>query len=186
MKLNMGCGNNKKPDFVNVDMFEECEPDVLFDLESTPWPWLDDSVDEVLFNHSLEHIGAETKVFLAIIQELYRVCMKDALLRVNVPHPRHDNFITDPTHVRIITPDVLGMFSKANNDHWKRTNAANTPLAHYLGVDFEIENYDIVLEEPYQTACRDGSMSLQQLDVILKERNNIASEYRMLLRVRKA
>jgi methyltransferase family protein len=186
VKLNMGCGNNKLPDFTNVDLFPECGPDQVVDLDAVPWPWADNSVDEVLFNHSLEHLGAESRTFLAIMKELYRVCRKDALVRINVPHPRHDHFIGDPTHVRIISPDVLRLFSKKNNDFWQETGAANSPLAKYLGVDFEIEHIDIILDEPYLSLFKQGSMNADQIGLAMKEKNNVATEYRITMRVRKA
>jgi hypothetical protein len=70
MKFNMGCGHNRIPGYVNVDAFAACEPDEVFDLEQTPWPWPSGCAEEVLFIHSLEHMGADAKVFLAIIQEI--------------------------------------------------------------------------------------------------------------------
>jgi predicted SAM-dependent methyltransferase len=106
MKLNMGCGQHKLPDYINVDTASECSPDVLFDLEQHPWPWESDSVDAVLFNHSLEHLGAEVGAFKTIMRELYRICRDGATVQINVPHPRHDDFIADPTHVRAITPGI--------------------------------------------------------------------------------
>ena len=57
MKLNLGCGHRRRDDYVNVDMFEACRPDVLWDLEQLPWPWESSSADEVLFHHSMEHLG---------------------------------------------------------------------------------------------------------------------------------
>ena len=93
MKLNMGCGHNKREGYVNVDMSPVCNPDVVWDLETLPWPWQDNSVDGVLFNHSLEHLGQIARVFLGMMKELYRVCRDGAEIEINVPHPRHDNFI---------------------------------------------------------------------------------------------
>lgn len=80
-------------------------------------------VDEVLFHHSLEHLGRETRVFFGIIQELYRVCKAGAKVQINVPHPRHDHFMGDPPHVRAITPPLLAMFSKKENERWKKWGA---------------------------------------------------------------
>jgi predicted SAM-dependent methyltransferase len=104
MNLNMGCGYNKRAGYVNVDVSPTCAPDVVCDLELVPWPWRNDEADEVLFNHSLEHLGQTSKAFLEIIKELYRICKHNARIEINVPHPRRDDFINDPTHVRIITP----------------------------------------------------------------------------------
>lgn len=70
MKLNMGCGFNKRAGFLNVDLAPECQPDLVCDLESLPCPWENDSVDAVVFHHSLEHIGQSPRVFLGMIKEL--------------------------------------------------------------------------------------------------------------------
>jgi hypothetical protein len=55
MKLNMGCGFNKREGYLNLDLSPECHPNLVCDLESLPWPWKDDSVDQVLFNHCDAH-----------------------------------------------------------------------------------------------------------------------------------
>ena len=119
--------------------------------KSLPWPWEDNSVDGVLFNHSLEHLGQNSRVFLGMMKELYRVCRNGAEIEINVPHPRHDNFITDPTHVRIITPGTLQLFDRELNDEWKKIGAANSPLAHYLDVDFKVVRSTSILGDPYST-----------------------------------
>jgi len=185
MKLNMGCGHNKIPDYVNVDLSPACEPDVVCDLEVLPWPWDDDSVDAVRFNHSLEHIGQDARVFLGMMKELYRVCRNGAQIEINVPHPRHDNFITDPTHVRIITPETLRMFDREANDEWKRIGASNTPLAHYLDVDFKIARCTYKLSEPYSSQFNRGELTEETIQSIGRDLNNVFEEYRILAVARK-
>lgn len=185
MKLNMGCGHNKVPGYLNVDLSAECAPDYVCDLEVLPWIWPDNSVDAVRFNHCLEHLGQESKVFLGMMKELYRVCKNESKIEINVPHPRHDNFLGDPTHVRVITPEVLSLFDKRLNDEWKKTGAANTPLAHYLGVDFAISKFKTVLDEPYGKLFASGKITGPDMEVIVRERNNVVSEFRIELTVRK-
>ena len=136
LKLNLGCGAKRAPDFVNVDKIGD--PDLKFDLETVPWPWPNDSVNEILLLHVLEHLGQDPKVYLAIFQEMYRVCQPGACIRIVVPHFRHDFFFSDPTHVRVVTPEALSLFSKKENRHWIATGMANTPLGVYLDVDFEL------------------------------------------------
>ena len=186
MKLNMGCGFNKRDGFLNVDLAPECQPDLVYDLELLPWPWEDNSVDEVVFNHSLEHMGQSSRLFLAMIKELYRVCKDNARVLINVPHPRHDDFINDPTHVRIITPGMLSLFDRKINDAIKAQRGANTRFAHYLGVDFFVESQRIVLCEPYSSQHEKGQLADADIDLMIREWNNIASEYRMVIVARKS
>lgn len=185
MKLNLGCGHNRLDGFVNVDASPECEPDQVVDLETFPWPWPDSSVDLAVFNHSLEHMGAETKVFLGLMKELYRVCAPDARVQIAAPHPRSDNFIGDPTHVRIISPQVLDLFDKAKNDEWRAQGAANSPLAHYTGVDFQIVGVQLRLKREYDEKLKSGELSQDQVTHLVRTQNNIAEEWRIELRVRK-
>ena len=63
MRLNLGCGYNKREGFVNVDSSPHCAPDLIHDLEEFPWPWADSSIDEILMVYVLEHLGATTEVY---------------------------------------------------------------------------------------------------------------------------
>lgn len=62
---------------------------------------------------------------------------------------------------------------------------ANTPLAFYLEVDFETVSEQLELDEPYRTQVREGRLSDAALQTALREKNNIAVEYRIDLKVRK-
>ncbi|MGO9988415.1 MAG: class I SAM-dependent methyltransferase [Steroidobacteraceae bacterium] len=185
LKLNMGCGYNRLHGFVNVDVSSTCNPDVVANLETIPWPWPADSVEAVVFNHSLEHMCAEADSFLALMRELYRVCCNEAVVQIRVPHPRHDDFMDDPTHVRIITPQMLNLFDRKKNDEWRERKCSNTPFAYYLGVDFEVTRAEVLLAEPYLTQLQTGNLTTEQVDLEVRTKNNVAKEYRIALRVRK-
>jgi tetratricopeptide (TPR) repeat protein len=185
MKLNLGCGYNKIHGYINVDLSSVCQPDVVINLDELPWPWEDNCVEEVLFTHCLEHLGGESRVFLGIMKELYRVCKDGARIYVAVPHPRHDNFIGDPTHVRIISVQVLSLFNWELNSVWKQSGYSNTPLAHYLDVDFAVIENNIVLDEPYLSQHKSGILDDEAINIALKEKNNVASEINITLQVRK-
>ena len=133
MKLNIGCGAAKMAGFVNVDLYGD--PDVRLDLESFPWPWPDNSVDEVVAIHVMEHLGRTPDGFVGVMKELWRVCRHGAIVHIAVPHPRHDNFISDPTHRTPITPLLLQLFSRRLNLEWRRVGAANSALALHHGVE---------------------------------------------------
>ena len=198
IRLNLGSGSNLMPQsegWTNVDLYGS--PDVRCDLENTPWMqtigmgvapaemyapfWSESTVDEIQLNHVLEHLGQDTNTFIGIMKEIYRVCKPDAKVIINVPHPRSDNFINDPTHVRIITPELLALFSKKQCAEVKRLGGANTPLAEYHGIDLEIEYVQSVPDPRFEYVANRPE-ELQRLSRIY---NNVVIEYRMVLRVKK-
>ena len=183
MKLNLGCGMNKMSGHINVDKFPQCQPDLVMDMEVTPWTFKDSEVEGIVLNHVLEHIGKDVDVFFGVMKEMYRVCKNGAIIEINVPHPRHDNFINDPTHVRIITPDLMTLFSKKKCQMWKETNASNSQLALYLDVDFEMVSANIIIEERYMAKLQSGAMTQDAYSEIYKTCNNVASEFRIKLKV---
>jgi SAM-dependent methyltransferase len=186
LRLNLGCGQAKLPGYVNVDKVAACAPDQIVDLERFPWPFADNSADEVLLHHVLEHLGATSDTYLAIIKELYRICKPGAVVRVVVPHPRHDSFLSDPTHVRAITPQGLELFSQAKNREWAAKGNSNTPLGLYLGVDFEIVSVDMTPDEPWRGRLKQRQLSSQDLAQAMRQFNNVILEVDIRLRVVKA
>jgi hypothetical protein len=186
MKLNLGCGNKTIEGFVNVDKYPTSTTDVVFDLETVPWPWESNCVDEARFIHSLEHMGRDTDTYLNIVKEIYRICKNGAVVVVHVPHPRHDNYLGDPTHVRPITPQSLTLFDKQKNDEWVAGGiSAATPLAHYLGVDFYIAEQITVLDPLWYEKYARGELSLDEILLRGRELNNVIAEYHLKLIVRK-
>jgi len=185
-KLNLGCGSRKRDGYVNVDVSPECAPDQVVDLEALPWPFEDDSADEILMSHVLEHLGADSRTFLGIIKELYRVCRDGAIVHVIVPHPRHDDFLIDPTHVRPILPETFQLFSKARNLAWRQKGVANTPLALILDVDFEIARVNYTIDEPWLTMMGAGELDRDALELAIRQHFNVVKQIEVDLKVMKS
>ena len=176
MKLNLGCGHQKIADWVNVDLMPACHPDVVLDLEHFPYPWEDDSVSQVILNHVLEHLGQLTETYLKIIQELYRVCRHGAIVYIRVPHPRHDDFLGDPTHVRPITAEGMRMFDQSFNRECIENKFADTPLGIYLGVNFKITHVEYLLEQKYIAKIRNGELTENDALELMREHANICKQ----------
>ena len=183
LRLNLGCGNKKLAGWVNVDKVAACEPDQVCDLEQFPWPWPDSSVEAVQLHHVLEHLGSATDTYLGIIKELYRVCRGGAQISIAVPHPRHDDFLFDPTHVRPITLGGLEMFSQASNRRWIAQGGANTPLGIYFGVDFTMVDAKQAYGEPWRSMAKNGEISPQDLRIAAARYNNVVKSIHVVLEV---
>lgn len=82
MKLNLGCGASRLPDFVNIDIDASVEPDQVFDFTGK-FPYDDNSVDEVVCYHTLEHIPKWKHEF--IFDEVFRVLIPDGVFRIAFP-----------------------------------------------------------------------------------------------------
>lgn len=174
MKLNIGCGYNKHDGFINIDKDKNCNPDLVLDISKDKLPFEDNSVDIVLATHVLEHIG---EGYFHLIKEIYRVCKNGSQFVVAVPHPRHDNFFGDPTHVRVIVPEQFRLMNKELNDQWIAEGWANSCLGHYLNVNYEIKNLEYMPDDQYK------HLSEKELYKIHKMYNNVISEYRMIIEV---
>nr|CRH05188.1 Putative SAM-dependent methyltransferases [Candidatus Magnetococcus massalia] len=184
IRLNLGCGSQKLPGFINVDKFGE--PDFKHDLEIFPWPWADSSVEVVYMSHVLEHLGRETDVYLQVMQELYRVCAADAEVVIKVPHPRHNHYLSDPTHVRPIIPEGMELFSKAKNRQWMESGNANTTLGLFLDVDFEVISSNFVLDPAWDNPLKSGQISESDVFQAIHRFNNVVAEIHMVLKVVKS
>lgn len=83
MKLYLGCGLDKRPGYVNVDIRESVKPDVVWDLEKFPYPFGDESAEEILAIDIIEHLSFH-KVEQAI-REIWRILKKGGRLHIRCP-----------------------------------------------------------------------------------------------------
>ncbi len=111
MKINFGCGNDKRKGYVNVDSSKSIKPDKIWDLEKIPLPFKDNSIDEILAYHVLEHIHN----FIPLMHEIHRICKNKAIIKIKTPFYFSWGQFNDPTHVRFFTPFTFSHFEGKNN-----------------------------------------------------------------------
>lgn len=90
LRLNLGCGRDKRTDWLNVDASEAVDPDLVVDLEKTPWPFETGQFEVVEARHVLEHLE------VVPWDEIERVMKPGATLKLIYPigYTRFE----DPTH----------------------------------------------------------------------------------------
>jgi glycosyltransferase involved in cell wall biosynthesis len=110
-RLNLGCGRNILSGWINIDSIALPGVDVIADLElceMQPLPFKDNSVDEFLLVHVIEHI----RNILPLMQELWRIAKPSAHMVIHVPHGASDDAWEDPTHIRAFFYNSFGYFSQ--------------------------------------------------------------------------
>jgi len=105
-KLHLGCGNLIKKGWINHDLVNLPGVDVVHDLNEYPWPWENESFDEVHMANVLEHLPNTIKV----MEELYRITKLGAKIYIEVPYWNSWEAITDPTHVTAFNEFTFDFF----------------------------------------------------------------------------
>jgi predicted SAM-dependent methyltransferase len=153
VKVDLACGDSKREGFIGVDIANIDSVDIVHDLNIYPWPFEDDSVDEIHCSHYVEHIPhlgvqAALKVsetfeefkeklsddkdgFIKFFNEMHRILKPEGKATVSVPHYMSVRAFGDPTHQRYV-----GDFSFYYlNKEWRDNNK----LSHYgLTADFDM------------------------------------------------
>jgi len=81
IKLHIGCGKKKIPDFINIDIMPEANPDKVLDA-SKPLPWKNE-VDLIYSCHNLEHY--KRKDLPGILMNWFDALKEGGVLRLSVP-----------------------------------------------------------------------------------------------------
>lgn len=155
LKLDLGCGKNKKPGFIGVDSRAFDGVDTVLDLVARKplftvsdtslggkvavqsdrpgkfkkWPWADDSVGEAHSSHFIEHLDADERVHF--VNELHRVMKVGAKAQIIAPHWNSNRAYGDLTHK---WPPVSEMWFYYLRKEWRDQNA---PHNDFYTCDFD-------------------------------------------------
>lgn len=104
--LDIGCGANKHPGSVGMDIRALPGVDVVHDINVHPWPLPDECVITAIASHLVEHIppvaigpdGHTWFPFVAFMDEVWRVLKVDGQFAIALPHGYSPGYLQDPTH----------------------------------------------------------------------------------------
>ena len=92
--LDVGCGINKYPGSIGIDINPATAADVLCDLDRFPYPFAGQSFDQLRAIHVIEHL---TDVIRAM-EEFHRLVRPGGRVRIETPHYTDFSSFCDPTH----------------------------------------------------------------------------------------
>lgn len=106
--LNISLGAGMEPEqgdeWVNLDIVDLPEIDVVHNLMQFPWPFDDNSADYIKAKDLIEHMANYTPdnrpAVIAFMEECYRIMKPGATLWIQTPSWDADFLWIDPTHVR--------------------------------------------------------------------------------------
>lgn len=119
-ELLLGCGSTKAKllgksgdrtwkALTTLDFEATHKPDVVHDLNVTPWPFEDNSFDEIHAYEVLEHLGqqGDFKSFFAHFMEIWRLLKPGGYLFATCPSCQSRWLWGDPGHTRLISAETL-------------------------------------------------------------------------------
>lgn len=136
MKINLGCGRNIMKGYVNVDKVKLEGVDVVHNLDKFPYPFKDNSVDEVYARYILEHLDDTIKV----MEELHRICKPGARIFLFLPYFATCGAFIDPQHKRFFGFNSFDYFQKGYRDY----------DGLYSKVNFKIHKRKIIYSDIWQ------------------------------------
>ncbi len=134
MKLNLGCGNVRIEGFVGVDKVKTEATDVVCDLNIFPYPFLTSSAEEIILDNVLEHLDD----VIAVMEEIYRLALPGAIIKINVPYFKSNSAFTDPTHKHFFTENSFQYFNETS------------PLHFYTSAKFNIVKTQLISHRKYK------------------------------------
>lgn len=130
LQLNLGCGSDKRPDCINIDINPKLNPDMLMDFEN-PLPLPSNTFEIIYASQIMEHL----KNYVQFMQEIHRILKVGGILELSVPSFISKASVIDPSHIRFFIPESFQC--------WGNPNYCN--VANFSGSGlFDIETVDVI------------------------------------------
>lgn len=170
--LDIGCGKNKAKikgaEVIGIDI-AKIDGVIQHDLNKFPWPFKDNSFDEVIASHIVEHLD---DVFKSM-EEIHRVLKKGGVLKLYVPYFSNSFSYADPTHKHFFTLYTL--------NYWDRNSIVANVLNYYTNVRFNIRKRRLHFEfipnpktyKIYRKSHKWTFLKLRLFNIVMKRFNKI-------------
>ena len=173
MKLDLGVGNKKQEGFTGVDIVKEgTQADIEHNLLIFPWPFKDNSIDEIFCSHFIEHIphgDGFNDPFFNFMNEAWRVLKEEGTATFITPYYTSMRAWQDPTHNRVIAEATYAYL----DPDWRRENK----LEHYpIKANFKVTSCEYIYHEDSQ------NIDFQDQQFGLKHFWNVGADMKVVLK----
>ena len=145
--LDVGCGQQKFPGSIGIDMNQDTAADVLCHLDRGALPFRDNAFDEVRATHLIEHVDNVIRT----VEEFHRVTRPGGRVVIITPHYTDFSSFCDPTHKWHLNSFSFRYFYPGGihgSDHWytrarlreKRVEVRLLQFWRYLGFEFLVNH----------------------------------------------
>lgn len=154
IKLDFGCGPNKRDGFLGVDILDFPGVDVVFNAGKDKFPFDDNSVEEAHASHFLEHLTNLNDQWERVhfFNELYRVLVPGGKATFIFPHWASNRYYGDPTHKEPFSE--MGFYYLSRE--WRAGNAPHTDKK------FNPNGYDVNFQATWGYALRQDLLTRNQ------------------------
>lgn len=154
-ELLLGCGHRKRKFLsgtdigplenpVTLDIDPATQPDVQHDLEVLPYPFPNDTFNEIWASHVLEHCGrqGDWRFFFAQWNEFWRILKPGGRFFAAVPALHSPWVWGDPGHSRVIQPETLIFLQQKNYAGVGKSTMADYRHVYFADFTVLFENVD--------------------------------------------
>lgn len=132
-KLNVGCGYDVKPGWVNLDGYVTGPNIIKHDLTVIPYPFSTNTFDVVYASHVVEHIphvyhnhnGTGRDVLYSVFEEFYRILKPHGRLIIRTPFGGSADAMCHPQHYRYWYPKTFGYFHQETGTEGSKYHSAD-------------------------------------------------------------
>ncbi len=127
-KANFGCGSKPKKGYLNVDFIKMPGVDFICNLNKLPYPFKTGQFDEILIEHTLEHLDDVVEV----MQELWRISKPGGIIKIAVPYYASQLSFKDLTHKHFFTYYAFDNWDIVNDErkHYVTTMGKKMRFRH--------------------------------------------------------
>ena len=114
-------------ELVTLDIDPGLNPDVVHNLDDLPYPFEDETFDEIHLYEGLEHCGTQGDEFFFFEQfnEFHRILKPGGVFCGSVPHWKSIWAFGDPGHKRVLPPSVFNFLTESFYDQVGKTACAD-------------------------------------------------------------